>query len=111
MIHLESCDRLWPEERQWHHGHAILSAIGSRPGGEDHQVHDIVRQLIPQPQEMTNIRVIDRRRELHLDTHDLSVRPFDNQIHFAIPVPGAEVGPYATFSRFSRFLLAGFLRY
>src|SRR5450755_5014183 len=78
------------EERRGYDGDAVGASVGRLSGCDDGGVGEVFSELVAQPDQVTNVAVVDDLSELDLERDDLAAA-FDDQVHFTIAAPGAQV--------------------
>ena len=68
------------------HTFTVRASVGVRPSVHYDHVQDIIAELFLQPEQVSNILVIDGRTELHFDRQHLLVGTLDDDVDLAPPV-------------------------
>src|SRR5664279_4495741 len=75
-----------PQECQGHHRYPVRPAICLGPRRQDNEVDHVLRKLLPNPEQVLHIGVVDGSRHLHFDPEDLAVGALEDEVHFMVTV-------------------------
>ena len=79
------------EQCGWNYADAVCTTIGVTAGGDDDGIEELIAYPIAQPDQVSDVVVIDDRRELDLDRQNPLIDTPDDQVNLVISREVAEV--------------------
>ena len=73
------------QECRRHDGDSIGAAVGPRAGMHDHGIDTTFSEMLPKPEQVLHVVILNRRPKLHLDRQNPLIGPFHDQVDFPTP--------------------------